>query len=303
MNRIRMLVLGGVALGLSLVVTLIVYRTLQRRLNPQSGEMTQIVVASRKLNLGSTITESDVQSVPWSRAVPLEGSVTNPREVIGRGVVVPMLPNEPVLESKIAPKEAGAGLTPAIPKGMRAVAVKVNDVIGVAGFVLPMTKVDVIVTGSPDRDRSMEMSKVVLENIQVLAAGQNVEQTIDGKPQTVQVITLLVTPEQAQKLALASADSRIQLALRNPLDLEETSPEATPKAGLFQSTAAKLPQPKPAPKKVMAKKPEPQPAPVVAVAPPPPPPPLPVVLQVELIQGKARETFDFKIPVGLAAVK
>src|SRR5438876_2761836 len=108
-----------------------------------------------------------------------------------------MVSNEPILESKLAASGAGAGLMASIPEGMRAVAVKVNDVIGVAGFVVPGTHVDVILSGSADEKNGADTSRVILENVQVLAAGQNVEQTADGKPQNVQVITLLVTPEDS----------------------------------------------------------------------------------------------------------
>ena len=120
-----------------------------------------------------------------------------------------------------------------IPDGMRAVSVKVNDVIGVAGFVVPGSRVDLILSGSPTESGNVEMSKVILENIQVLAAGQNVANDDNGKPLNVQVVTLLVTPEQSERLALASVDGKIQLALRNPMDLEHTNPNAIRREHLF----------------------------------------------------------------------
>jgi pilus assembly protein CpaB len=123
---------------------------LSRRLNPTSEDMTEIVVAAEKLSLGTRLTKSQLRMALWPEAVSLEGSFFDMEDAIGRGVVVPMLPNEPVMESKLAAIEAGAGLATAIPEGMRAVAIKVNDVIGIAGFVLPATRVDVIVTGSPE---------------------------------------------------------------------------------------------------------------------------------------------------------
>ena len=149
---------------------------------------------------------------------------------------------------------------------MRAVAVKVNDVIGVAGFVLPGTRVDVILTGE---DNKIEVSKIILENIQVLAADQNLEQDASGKPREVQVITLLVTPEESQKVALASVEGRIQLALRNPLDFANTYPNAVRKTGLYgRSPEAPAPKPvrcgrpcvkkSPKPKKTEAKPEAPQ---------------------------------------------
>ena len=124
--------------------------------------------------------------------------------MVGRGVIVQMFPNEPILESKLAPREAGAGMAVAIPDGMRAVSIQVNDVIGVAGFIQPGSRIDLILTGIPKEGMEMA-SKIVIENLQVLATGQNVQQDANGKPQTVPVVTLLVTPEQAEKITLAIA--------------------------------------------------------------------------------------------------
>ncbi len=227
--------------------------------------------------------------VAWPKAVSLEGSFVDPEEVVGRGVIVPMLHNEPVLDSKLAPIEAGAGLIVAIPEGMRAVAVKVNDVIGVAGFVLPGTRVDVIVTGSPDEARRNDTSKVILENVVVLAVGQNIEQDVDGEPQSVQVITLLVTPEGSQKLALASVDGRLQLALRHPLDLEKTDPEAVKKASLYSRQVS----PPPPVRRVVRSRSRVKKPTVVPAA-----PPAPRSLEVELIQGDDRETILFQVRAG-----
>jgi pilus assembly protein CpaB len=227
-----MLLLALISLVLSALVTFVAYRVLKNRLSP-SNEASEVVVATGRLALGARITDQDVRTVPWPEGAPLQGSFSNLGEVVGRGVVVPLAPNEPVLEAKLAPIEAGVGLSSAIPEGMRAVSVKVNEVIGVAGFVLPGTHVDVIVTGSPGELRRMDTSKVILENVLVLTSGTNLEPDANGTPQNVAVVTLLVTPEDAQKLALASADGKIQLALRNPLDMEQNNPEAVHKVALY----------------------------------------------------------------------
>ena len=126
--------------------------------------------------------------------------------------------SEPILPSKLASKGSGAGLPPAIPQGLRAVSVRVNEVIGVAGYVLPGTRVDVLAIANATDARADVTSKVVLTNVQVLAAGTKIEQDGGGKPMPVNVVTMLVTPEQAERLALASTEGKIQLALRNPLD-------------------------------------------------------------------------------------
>jgi pilus assembly protein CpaB len=282
MNRTRMLVLAVLALGLSVVVTFAVYRVLRKRLG-RPDEFVQMVVAAEKLPLGARLTQETLRTVAWPRTVAVEGSFNSVQDVIGRGVVIPMIANEPVLESKLAPKEAGAGMTTVIPEGMRAVGVKVNDVVGVSGFVLPGTRVDVILSGSTDDSSRADTSKVILENVQVLAAGQNLEQTADGKPQNVQVITLLVTPEDSQKLALASVDGKIQLALRNPLDFKQTQPIAVNKTTLYNGPAVPAPL-------VVARHPKPK---VEVAAPAAPPPPQKVA--VELIQGTTAKTLTFEV--------
>ena len=130
----------------------------------------------------------------------------------------PLHPNEPLLESKLAPKDGGGGLPVAINEGMRALSVKVDEVISVAGFVVPGTRVDVLLTMDGPGGGKEAITKVILQNVQALAAGQSVEKDKDGKPQPVGVLTVLVTPEQAESLALASNQGKIQLALRNTLD-------------------------------------------------------------------------------------
>ena len=298
MNRSRMFVLAAVAFTMAIVVTLLTYRALRDRLQP-SDDMTQIVVASGDVLLGVRLTEADLRLAPWPRAVPLQGSFQKISDVVGRGVITPMIPNEPVLESKLAATGGGAGLMAAIPEGMRAVGVKVNDVIGVAGFVVPGSRVDVVLSGSPHKNNELEMSKVILENVQVLAAGQNVTSDANGKPQNVQVVTLLVTSEESQKLALASVDGKIQLALRNPMDLARVNPAAVRREALYGASSAPAELPPPPPKPVAARTAAPKvstPPPVVVAAPPPPPPPppAPAKIELQLIQGSKRENVVFE---------
>jgi len=188
---------------------------------------------------------------------------------------VPVVKSEPILPSKLASKEAGAGLPPVIPPGRRAVSVRVNEVIGVAGYVLPGTHVDVVSTGIPTQSHADVTSKVVLSNVQVLTAGTRIEQNReDGKPLQVTVVTLLVTPEQAERLTLASTEGKIQLALRNPLDAgSPTTPGIRP-AALLGAVAASPPTP--------ARRS----APSAKSAPPPPEPAAPPT--VEIIRGEKR---------------
>ncbi len=289
MNRNRILLLGLAALALSGVVTYYVYRIMQGR-SRAPEEAAQIVVATNRLELGTRIDENSVRLAKWPKALAVEGSFTDVKAVVGRGAVVTVLPNEPVLESKLAPKEGGAGLTSVIPTGMRAVSVKVDDVIGVAGFVLPGTRVDVIMTGTP-RGIDDVASKMILENVQVLAAGQNVQQDANGKPQKSQVVTLLVSPVEAQALALASANEHILLALRNPLDTEHKDPAAVQRTSLFRGNATAAPVEvveKPA---VAKRKTAPQPEQAAPCVVPPPPPEKKTA--VELFSGRGKETVVF----------
>jgi pilus assembly protein CpaB len=156
--------------------------------------------------------------------------------VVGRGLITTVQENEPLLESKLAPAGAGGGLPVLISDGMRAVSVKVDEVVGVAGFVLPDTRVDVLLTmNGPSGE---PMTEVLLQKVRTLAAGQNVQRDRDGKPRSVPVITLLVTPEQAETLALAANQGRIQLALRNALDTATISTPGARMGGLLGRPSA-----------------------------------------------------------------
>lgn len=276
MNRTRMLVLALFSLALSAVIALFAYRFLQARL---SSEMTTIVVATQRLPLGTRLAPEHLRVVSWPKSSLMAGSFSDSKELVGRGVVVPLSPGELLLEGKLAPKEAGAGLSSAIPEGMRAVAVKVDPVTAVGGFVLPGTHVDIILTGSPDERGGKDTSKVILEYVRVLSAGTSLQDE-DGKPRDVPVVTLLVSPAEAQKLALASADGKLQLALRNPLDQRQENPEAVRKESLFRgpstlTEAAPVAAPRP-----RAARPLPAATPAR-------------VFTVEIIQGQKRDLLTF----------
>ena len=178
-----------------------------------------VVVAEADLALGTALKADDLLVVNFPKGQAPEGTFDKPADIIGRGVISPMVRNEIVLPAKLASKEAGVGLPPVIPDGMRALSVRVNEVIGVAGYVLPGARVDVLATASPTDAHADMTTKVILSNVQVVTAGTRLEQDQDkGKPMQVTVVTLLVFPEQAERLALASTEGKIQLALRNPLD-------------------------------------------------------------------------------------
>jgi pilus assembly protein CpaB len=201
-----------------------------------------VVVAAADLQIGAEVKKEDVTVVNFPAGQAPQGSFSKPSDVIGRGLIVPVVTHEPILAAKLASKEAGIGLPPVIPEGMRAVSVRVNEVIGVAGYVLPGTRVDVVATASPTMDKTDTTSKLILSNVQVLTAGTRMEQDAEkGKPVQVTVVTLLVTPEQSERLALASTEGKIQLALRNPLDQGAPSTPGIKTAALVGTAKAPAP--------------------------------------------------------------
>ncbi|HYM25359.1 MAG TPA: Flp pilus assembly protein CpaB [Vicinamibacterales bacterium] len=178
-----------------------------------------VVVAAADLDVGAELGRDDIRIIDWpANAVPKD-AFADPKDVMGRGLIMPVIQNEPILPMALSSTEAGAGLPPVIPPGLRAVSVRVNEVIGVAGYVLPGTHVDVVATVNPSDKHADITSKVILTNVQVVAAGTKIDRETDkNKPTPVTVVTLLVAPEESERLTLASNEGKIQLALRNPLD-------------------------------------------------------------------------------------
>jgi pilus assembly protein CpaB len=272
-RRNRTLIVVAVAVALASLASFGVYRAvLSIPVREVPIAKTFAVVAAKPTPVGTMIAAEDLKVVPWPTDSQVPGGFSKPEEIVGRGLVESLSENEPVTESKLAPRAAGAGLPPTIPPGMRAMAVRVNDVVGVAGFTVPGTHVDVIVTAKAGADA---MSRAVLSNIQVLTAGTRMEQQKkDNQPIATTVVTLLVTPQDAEKLALAASDGNVVLALRNPLDTDETKTSGARMAALMSS-------PDPAPvRRVVEGKPR-------MVTPPPPPPP-PAPYTIEAIRGAKR---------------
>jgi pilus assembly protein CpaB len=278
MNRNRVIITILLAVVLGLWVSWYVYRQLSRAAALQHLPMTttQVVVSATHLPPGSYLQEKDLKYVAWPASDPVPGMFSHLEDCVNRTVMNSVETNEPILESKLAPQGAGGGLPATIPEGMRAVSVAVNEVIGVAGFVMPGTMVDVLVTGSPEMmGNGAKLTRTIMENIRVLAAGQKIEQDKQGGPQSVTVITLLVTPEQANELALASTQGKIQLALRNAVDARKTEPPPVYEASLFGGGA-------PAPAKHSSH-----------VGPPSVPIAAPAPYTIEVIRGAKREIDSF----------
>jgi pilus assembly protein CpaB len=237
MNRTRLVMIGFVAVALGAFVAFATYRRLTSGVGSSAPPGDSIVIAATDIALGAKIEDKDI------KVVQLPASDLPPRhfkqksQVLGRGVVVPIARGEFVLPEKLAGENAGSGLPALIPPGMRAVSVRVNEVIGVAGFVVPGTRVDVLLTGNPAAS-SGEQTTTVLENVAVIASGQKLERSVTGEAQTAPVITLLVSPGDAQRLALAQSQGKIQLALRNPLDMKQQELDSVHEAALYRGAAA-----------------------------------------------------------------
>lgn len=230
-----------------------------------------VAVAARNLPPGTRIAPEHVKLAKWPLSSLVPGSFASAEAVVDRGLVASVLENEPLTESKLAPVESGAGLPPIIPQGMRAVGVKVDDVIGVAGFATPGTRVDVLVTLRGENGGSQQpTSRTVLSNVLVLTAGTRADQEADAEDRTsaTTVVTLAVTPSDAERIALATAEGRVSLALRNPLDRMPTKSAGIDLTQLLQDGVPEPPAPAPRPA-VVRRSPPPTPKAVMAPVPEP----------------------------------
>lgn len=219
-DKTRTIIVVGIAFLLAAFASVGVYRYLSekgRAVEQAKLKTVSIVVASVAIPVGTTINANQVAVTAWPRDADPKGSFQDKKSVIGRVARRDFVAGEPIVVSKLVPTNKGGGLLSFIvPEGERAFTVRVNEVVGVGGFIVPDTRVDVIVTMTPPGS-SEKVSKVILENVNVLAAGQTIEQK-ENKPITVNTVTLAVTPEEAESLALASNDGVIQLVLRNFMD-------------------------------------------------------------------------------------
>lgn len=237
MARIRMFIVLALALTAGGALAFMTYNLVQKTpVQAVSMPTKPVVVAASDLDMGAELTRDDIRTIDWPANALPQNAISNPDEVVGRGLVLPVIQNEPILPMKLASKDAGAGLPPIITPGLRAVSVRVDEVIGVAGYVVPGTRVDVVVTLSPSQQHQDITAKVILTDVQVLAAGTKIERDTErGKPIPVNVVTLLVNPEEAERLTLAANEGKIQLALRNPLDRDNPTTHGVRPAALLGS--------------------------------------------------------------------
>jgi pilus assembly protein CpaB len=283
----RFLTVLGVSLVFALVVSSVFYQMTSRGGNgPKTDPSNQkdLVVATRPLSVGVMVRASDVKLVKISGDSFPKGAFMKVEDVLERPVISNVLLDEPILEGRLATRGSGLGLAPTIPVGMRAVSVRVNDVAGVAGFVIPGMHVDVLVTGKPPNGDG-DMTSTCLQNILVLSAGTTMQPDARGQAMPSPNVTLLVTPEQAETLTLAGADGKVQLVLRNSSDqtVEKTPGRYVTELYNGHHAPDKVEAaPRPRPVAVAKEAPAPPPLPVAPPAPPPPPD------QVVVIRGTTR---------------
>jgi pilus assembly protein CpaB len=285
----RLLSVLAFALAVSAGAAFVLYQLISSKVKasaPVAPPTSRVYVAARDLELGALVQERDLRMREYLS--PPVGALTKKEDLVGRGVINPIHEDGAFFDSNLAPKGAGAGFAATIPTGMRAFAVHVNEVVGVAGFAVAGMHVDVLVSGTPpDGDSEGSVTRTLLQNIMVMSAGQNYQKDAEGKPVLVQVVNLLVTPQQAEILNLAT-DQKIQLVLRNPADHEIVQTTGAATSALFDGGA---------PRARRARRvvdPDPSPVPIA------PPsivlntPPDPKVLKIEVFSGSVKTEATFQ---------
>jgi len=285
MNR-RLVTILLSAFVVAALCSVLVYRLVGMRIAASKPvASTRIVAAVKDTHIGTVLAAPDLTTIQIVGAVP-KGAILDAKNAIGRGVTSTLYAGEPIVDDRLAPMGSGGGLAATIRDGMRAIAVKVDQVVGVAGFVLPGMRVDVLISGVPPvsgggnaGSNNNTQVRTVLQNIEVLSAGTDIQKDAEGKPQQVQVVNLMVTPEQAQVMALASNVTRIQLVLRNPLDTKVAAVQGTAMTNLFLDQNAPASKPKLTGRPVPVKKP-------------------PQMFSVTVINGATKSEEKFATPEG-----
>ncbi|HJP92067.1 MAG TPA: Flp pilus assembly protein CpaB [Pyrinomonadaceae bacterium] len=296
-KRFFIVLVGALIFGVLAAVTVSKYLSSAQA---YTKNLNKVAVAKVSIPIGSKIIPEQIMVVQFPKESTPDGAFDSPEKLAGRVAVVNIAAREPITESRLAPEGTSAGLSAVIPEGYRAMTVKVDDAAGISGFIMPGTLVDVVVVIDPREGSGMQdpISKIVLQNIKVLANGQNIDKPKDEREaNSVKAVTLQVTPEQAEKLALASSEGKLQLVMRNQIDQNDEQTPGVNKRGLLSGEAAlKTPEPgslkseqpkqesKPA---VHRSAPAPKP---VTTAPAPQPTPR---TSVEMIEGAKKRNVEF----------
>jgi len=275
MNRSKLYLTLLLAFILAGSASLLVSQKLSQ--TEQKSRNAKIVVAAKNLDVGTALTPECLKVISWTSVDAPKGAFTKVADAVGRAVLYPTFEDEPILDAKLAPVGSGSGLPSVIPPGMRAVSIRVDEVVAVAGFVGPGTRVDVMLTALSHNEAR---TKAILENVLVLAAGQKIQPDAQGRAEKVNVVTLLCTSEDAAKVTLGASDGHIQLLLRNPSDIQKSEKSAQVFRGTLFGDPPPVAKAAPAPARKekpvpVAAAPAPAPAPVV-----PPPPVVPTILVI-----------------------
>jgi pilus assembly protein CpaB len=294
-KRFFVVLVGALLFGLLAAVSVSRYLSSAQA---YTKNLTSVAVAKVAIPVGTKIIPEQVMMVQFPKESTPDGTFESSDKLVGRVAVVNIAPREPITETRLAPEGTSAGLSAVIPEGYRAMTVKVDDVVGISGFIMPGTLVDVVVVIDPQEKAGMQdpISKIVLQNIKVLANGQNIDKPENQRDaNSVKAVTLLVLPEQAEKLALAASEGKLQLVMRNSIDQGDEQTTGMDKRRLLSGERA-VPAPEPGSLKSeqpSAPKPAPrvrrEPKPVAEVSAPPAPP----RLMVEMIEGAKKRSVDF----------
>jgi pilus assembly protein CpaB len=301
-KRLIIALLAAITFGLIAAVSVKQYLLSAQAFNRTN----EVVVAKVAIPIGSRIIAEQLTTAQFPADVTPEGAISKiDANLIDRVVITAISPRDPITESKLAPVGSLGGLSSVIPEGYRAMTVKVDDVVGVSGFIMPGTLVDIVVVIQPPKGTANEemISKIVLQNIKVLASGQNIDKPKNDREveRSIKAVTLQVTPEQAEKLALASSEGKLQLVMRNSVDQADEQTSGANKRTLLSGERAMLvpdpginsnstPKAAPTSPRRIAPRPvvkETAPAPKTSQPPTPPRP------TVEVIKGGKKEVQDF----------
>jgi pilus assembly protein CpaB len=294
-KRFFVVLVGALLFGLLAAVSVSRYLSSAQA---YTKNLTRVAVAKVAIPVGTKIIAEQVMIVQFPKESTPDGTFEEPEKLVGRVAVTNIAPREPITETRLAPEGTAGGLSAVIPEGYRAMTVKVDDVVGISGFIMPGTLVDVVVVIDPQEKAGMQdpISKIVLQNIKVLANGQNIDQPESQREaNSVKAVTLLVLPEQAEKLALAASEGKLQLVMRNSIDQGDEQTKGINKRGLLGGDRA-VPAPEPgslkseqppAPKPLARVRRELKPAAEVSAAPAPP------RASVEMIEGAKKRSVDF----------
>jgi pilus assembly protein CpaB len=295
-NKRFFIVLGG-ALLFGLLAAVSVSRYLSSA-QAYTKNLNGVVVAKVAIPLGTKIIPEQVTLVQFPAESTPDGAFQSVDKLTGRVAIVNIAPREPITELRLAPEGTAGGLSAVIPEGYRAMTVKVDDVVGISGFIMPGTLVDIVVViipGDSGTQSQQPISKIVLQNIKVLANGQNIDKPqSEREANSVKAVTLLVTPEQAEKLALAASEGKLQLVMRNSIDQGDEQTKGIDKRGLLNGEHA-MPAPDPGSLKSEQVKPNPRPVRQFRTEPKPVAEnkPAPPRASVEMIEGAKKRSVDF----------